>query len=344
MGFPAGVCRDFAALERRRMRAARLLAKGLSQSEVARRVGAHRQSVSRWAAELHAKGLAGLRKAGRAGRKPRLSAEQLNQIERGLKRGPQALGYETSLWTANRVVHLIEQECGVSYHPGHVWKILRRLGWSCQRPAGRALERDEKAIQRWKKERWPELKKRPKSGPDHSFHRRERAQRAAPSLPHLGAAGADPGAAIPLQLENSVGDGGCDVVELLLSALSRRHQKSASGRVPPPSDAPSAGQAADHLGRPAQSSQPPGVGLCPPTARSVKAGIPSRLCSRTQSGGVSVVALETTRTTQLLPEHLRAAKRPCASRAQADASTHFGDGFLGASPTVSLVSILCEAQ
>src|ERR1019366_7203092 len=71
------------------------------------------EPVGRGAPELHAKGRAGLRKAGRAGRKPRLSAEQLNQIERGLKRGPQALGYETSLWTANRVVHLIEQECGV---------------------------------------------------------------------------------------------------------------------------------------------------------------------------------------------------------------------------------------
>ncbi len=79
------------------MRAASLLAKGLSQSEVARRVGAHRQSVSRWAAELHAKGLAGLGKAGRAGRKPRLNADQINQIERGLKRGPRALGYETGL-------------------------------------------------------------------------------------------------------------------------------------------------------------------------------------------------------------------------------------------------------
>src|SRR6202521_3323922 len=224
MGFPAGVGRDFAALERRRMRAASLLAKGLSQSEVARRVGAHRQSVSKWAAELQGNGRAGLKKAGRAGRKPRLSAEQISQIEHGLKRGPQALGYETRLWTANRVAHLIEQESGVSYHPGHVWKILRRLGWSCQRPAGRALERDEKAIQRWKKERWPELKKGQKAGPDHSFHRRERAQRAAPPLPHLGAAGTDPGAAIPLQLENSVGDGGGDMVELLLSALSRRDQ------------------------------------------------------------------------------------------------------------------------
>ncbi len=74
------------------MRAGSLLAKGLSQSEVARRVGAHRQSVSKWAAELLAKGRAGLKKAGRAGRKPRLSAAQINQIEDGLKRGPQALG------------------------------------------------------------------------------------------------------------------------------------------------------------------------------------------------------------------------------------------------------------
>jgi len=101
-------------------------------------VGAHRQSVSKWATELLAKGRAGLKKAGRAGRKPRLSAEQINQIERGLKRGPQALGYETSLWTANRVVHLIEQECGVSYHPGHVWSAMRKPSSAGRRRAGRS--------------------------------------------------------------------------------------------------------------------------------------------------------------------------------------------------------------
>ena len=145
------------------MRAASLLTQGLSQSEVARRVGAHRQSVSKWAAALEAKGRGGLKKAGRAGRQPRLSAEQISQVEQGLKRGAQALGYETNLWTAKRVAHLIEQESGVSYPPGQVWKILRQLGWSCQRPAGRALERDEKALERGKKERWPELKKSPKS-------------------------------------------------------------------------------------------------------------------------------------------------------------------------------------
>lgn len=144
------------------MQAARLLEKGYSQSEVARRVGAHRQSVSQWAAELREKGRTGLKKAGRAGRKPRLSTTDLGKIERGLKRGPEALGYETNLWTTSRVAHLIEQECGVLYHPSQAWRILRQLGWSCQRPTGRALERNEEKIRRWKQKRWPEIKKKPR--------------------------------------------------------------------------------------------------------------------------------------------------------------------------------------
>jgi len=160
MGNPVGVRRDFPALEQRRLRAARLLKKGVHQSEVARRVGVHRQSVSRWAQQLEAAGLSGLKKAGRAGRKPRLSAEDLKKIEQGLKRGPEALGYETSLWTAWRVAHLIEEECGVRYHSSQAWRILRQLGWSCQRPTGRALERDEEKIRLWKQKRWPEIKKK----------------------------------------------------------------------------------------------------------------------------------------------------------------------------------------
>src|SRR5437879_4935068 len=80
MGNPAGVRRDFQALEQRRWRAARLLKKGVHQSEVARRVGAHRQSVSRWAQQLEEAGLSGLKKAGRAGRKPRLSPEDLGRL------------------------------------------------------------------------------------------------------------------------------------------------------------------------------------------------------------------------------------------------------------------------
>ncbi|MEK6617108.1 MAG: winged helix-turn-helix domain-containing protein [Nitrospirota bacterium] len=163
MGNPIGVTRDFDALERRRLRAARLLKKGLPEAEVARQVGVHRQSVNRWARQLAASGPTGLKKAGRAGRKPRLTDADLRRIERGLKRGPEALGFSTSLWTAKRAAVLITQVCRVRFHPGHVWRLLGQLGWSCQRPAGRALERDEAAIRRWKRQRWPVLKKKPSS-------------------------------------------------------------------------------------------------------------------------------------------------------------------------------------
>jgi transposase len=160
MGNPAGVRRDFAALEERRMEAARLLRAGLSQSEVARAVGVHRQSVSRWARELEQSGVRGLRKAKRTGRPPKLSPAQLRELESTLKRGPEAFGFAIGLWTAARVRDLIEYRTGVRYHEDHVWRILRRLNWSCQRPSGRALERDEAAIGHWKKYRWPQIKKK----------------------------------------------------------------------------------------------------------------------------------------------------------------------------------------
>lgn len=161
MGNPAGVKRNFEALEKRRLKAFKLLDAGLPQAEVARRVGVHRQSVSRWAQAAKVKGKAALLKAGRAGRLPRLSATQKEQIKRALVQGPQAHGYPTDLWTIGRVGDLIEQQTGCQYHPGHVWRLLRSFGWSSQRPTGRAVERDEKAIAHWKKREWPRIKKKP---------------------------------------------------------------------------------------------------------------------------------------------------------------------------------------
>lgn len=161
MGNPAGVKRDFNALERRRLEAFALLKRGIHQAEVARQVGVHRQSVGRWAKQIEQSGRAGLKQAGRAGRKPQLSEADLKRVERDLKRGPQAFGYETDLWTLARVADLIEQHCGVRFTVGHVWWLLGKLGWSCQRPTGRALQRDEVSIERWKKKRWPKLKKKP---------------------------------------------------------------------------------------------------------------------------------------------------------------------------------------
>jgi len=79
-----------------------------------------------------------------------------------LHQGPERLGYETPLWTCERVAHLIAKNFEVDYHPGRVWRILRQLRWSVQQPVGRALERNEARIEDWQQRRWPEIKKKPK--------------------------------------------------------------------------------------------------------------------------------------------------------------------------------------
>lgn len=159
---PNSIKRDFAELERRRLKAARLLRKNVPAAEVARRVGVHRQSVSRWQQQLKQQGLAGLRKAGRAGRRPKLSPDQLLELEAELLKGPKAAaGYSTELWTTQRIADLIRQRFQVVYHRDHIGRLLAQLGWSCQRPSGRALERDQAAVQRWKRVQWPRIKKKP---------------------------------------------------------------------------------------------------------------------------------------------------------------------------------------
>jgi transposase len=169
MGNARGEKRDFSALQRRRFEALKLLKQGYNQSEVARRVKVCSQTVSRWARAVAAEGETALEAAGRAGRKPLLNETERERLTARLLEGPERLGYETPLWTCNRVAHLIEQEFGVTYHSGHVWKILRQLNWSPQRPAGRALERDEEAIDHWKRKKWPEIKKKPKKKGARSF-------------------------------------------------------------------------------------------------------------------------------------------------------------------------------
>lgn len=144
------------------MAAAGLFDKGLNNSEIGRRLKVCNQTISRWRKQFAKGGTQSLAKAGRAGRQPLLNAAEQQRLVELLKLGPERWGYETPLWTCERVAYLIGQEFGVSYHAGHVWKVLRQLNWSPQRPVGKALERNETAIQQWKTERWPAIKKKPK--------------------------------------------------------------------------------------------------------------------------------------------------------------------------------------
>jgi transposase len=153
--------RDFEGMERRRRQAVRLFKAGNTQAEVARKLGVSRQSVSRWHKRYRHGGIKRLKSAGRAGRKPKLDAKQLSRVDASLRKGAQAHGFDTNLWTLPRVAIVIEQLTGVRYHPGHVWRILRDLDWTLQRPSNQARERNQEAVMQWTSKRWPAIKKKP---------------------------------------------------------------------------------------------------------------------------------------------------------------------------------------
>lgn len=148
-------------MEKRRRGGHRLLRQGVQQATVARRLKVSRQTVSRWAKDASESNPQAWRSRGRPGPKPGLDDQRVGQLATMLKRGPEAFGYPNALWTVERIGGLIEQEFGVSLGRSQVWNILRdRLGWSCQRPAKRARERDEDKVRHWKRYVWPRLRDR----------------------------------------------------------------------------------------------------------------------------------------------------------------------------------------
>src|SRR5438445_13305994 len=98
MGNPRGMRRDFEALEKRRMAAARLFPTDLNKSEIGRRLKICDQTVSGWRAQYRAGGESALRKAGRAGRKPLLSTADQKRAVECLGKEPQRLSYGTTFW------------------------------------------------------------------------------------------------------------------------------------------------------------------------------------------------------------------------------------------------------
>jgi transposase len=161
-GGKAGSGRDFEALRERRMRAAEMFDRGVRQVDVASELGVSQQTASKWHRAWSAGGHEALAGAGRAGRPARISGEQLAGIETELLKGPRANGFATDMWTLSRVAEVIERISGVRYSPTQTWTILRRrLGWSRQRPARKALERNDEAIEEWVKVEWPRIKRGP---------------------------------------------------------------------------------------------------------------------------------------------------------------------------------------
>jgi transposase len=146
--------------EGRRLRAFELKEEGWSQQRIAEALGVSKGAVSQWMKRARdGGGVEALKRRPAPGARPRLSEEQRMKLPELLVRGVEAHGFRGEVWTCERVAIVIRREFGVSYHPAHVSRVVRALGLSLQKPARRANQRDEEAIEHWKNERWPELKK-----------------------------------------------------------------------------------------------------------------------------------------------------------------------------------------
>jgi transposase len=145
-----------AELERRRRQAVQAVAQGESPEAVARIIGVNRCSVVRWLSM--ARQADGLAARPHPGPTPRLSPQQNRRLEDLLLEGAKAHGWPNQLWTCARIRILIQRHFGVSFHHDHVGRLLReRLNWTPQKPQRRARERDEAAIDYFKRVRFPRI-------------------------------------------------------------------------------------------------------------------------------------------------------------------------------------------
>jgi transposase len=126
-------------------------------ADIAAELRVSERSVQRWRRAWEAGGAPGLASKGQAAR-CRLSRDQLAKLDRVLDAGPAASGWADQRWTLARIGDLIAARFGVRYTIPGVWYLLRRRGWSCQLGARRAVERDDGAIEVWRKEAWPGVK------------------------------------------------------------------------------------------------------------------------------------------------------------------------------------------
>ena len=147
-------------MQRKRERAVDLLKQGLTQAEIARILEVDPRSVRRWKRAQRSAGKAALRAVPASGRPPKLTPKQRQQLEKQLLRGAQAAGFGTDLWTCPRIAEHIQRSFGVRYHVDHIGRLLHAMNWSPQKPARKAVERDEDGIRQWIKQVWPAIKKK----------------------------------------------------------------------------------------------------------------------------------------------------------------------------------------
>jgi transposase len=148
--------------EGRRLRAWELHEAGWTGKRIAEALGVTRGAVSQWLTRARDGGREALRRRTAPGATAKLTAAQREQLPELLAKGAERYDFVGEVWTTKRVAAVIQREFGVRYHPAHVSRLLRQLGWTVQEPLRRATQRDEAAITTWREQTWPALQAKPR--------------------------------------------------------------------------------------------------------------------------------------------------------------------------------------
>jgi transposase len=143
--------------EKYRFRALRLRKKGWKVKDIAESMEVHVDSVSRWLTQHRREGRDRLRLRKAPGKSQKLSVEQKLTLLRYLKKPAIDYGFETSLWTRDRVRQLVDKSFHITLHKTNVGVWLRQWGWSPQTPERRAIEQNKKAAKKWLTDTWPKI-------------------------------------------------------------------------------------------------------------------------------------------------------------------------------------------
>jgi transposase len=144
-----------------RFHAIALSIEGHTTRQIAQVLKIHRSSVPLWIEHWNQQREQGLLEGQRSGRPTGLTDAQREQLQDILDSGPVAYGLETGIWTSPVIGRVIADEFDRRYHPGHVRKLLKQLGYSVQRPTTRLVPADPIRKNRWVRYTYPRLKKKP---------------------------------------------------------------------------------------------------------------------------------------------------------------------------------------
>ena len=147
-------------LEEMRFRAIEWYQSGKSVSEIANLLGLHWGSVSRWLTRWRRQGRRALKGRKATGRPPKLDCKRYGKaILKLVKRPATDYGYEHPLWTCQRIAQVLRAELNLTVSIPTLWRQLKKLKLSSQKPERRALEQDPQARAQWLSTEWPRIQR-----------------------------------------------------------------------------------------------------------------------------------------------------------------------------------------